>query len=397
MSGMRIGRTIPPAAARLTIVDAWRGIRGALDGERAIRALEEDFLREFGVRHAFSLSSGTAALLVTLKALKSVSPRRDVVMPAFTCYSVAAAVVQAGLTPVLCDVDAGTFDFDEARLVETVNGRTLCVIAHHLFGVPAAIARVRLLCERHGSFLVEDAAQALGIAADGRPLGTLGDAGIFSFGRGKHVTGGSGGMVVTNSPVIAAAVQRQYDALDLPPRVSQAIDFLKTLLMLAFIRPWLYWVPAALPFLELGRTIYPARIAPRRLSGVQAGLLRHWRRRLARSNDARREAVSYFARTLSPGGSGGEVRPYLRFPIVAPDSRTRRRVCSLAQKRGLGIAVAYPAPINEIPEIASAFDGQRFPSAAQLSERLLTLPTHHWLSERDKRAIAAVCRELAAA
>jgi perosamine synthetase len=151
------------------------------------------------------------------------------------------------------------------------------------------------------------------------------------------------------------------------------------------------------PFLGLGRTIYPGRIVVRRLSGFQAGLLRHWRRRLSRSNDARRDAVSYFTRTLSLDEGGRPSCPYLRLPIVAPDAQTRRRVCAQAQKRGLGIAVAYPTPINEIPEIASAFDGQQFPSAAQLSERLLTLPTHHWLSERDKRAIAALCRGLVAA
>jgi dTDP-4-amino-4,6-dideoxygalactose transaminase len=167
--------------------------------------------------------------------------------------------------------------------------------------------------------------------------------------------------------------------------------------MLVFICPWLYWIPAALPFLGLGRTIYPVRIDVRRLGGFQAGLLRRWRRRLARSNDDRTEAVSYFTRTLSLPQDGRAAGPYLRLPIVAPDPQTRRRICLLAQQRGLGIAVAYPAPISDIPAIAPACDGQRFPSAAQLSQRLLTLPTHHWLSERDKRAIVALCREMAAA
>jgi dTDP-4-amino-4,6-dideoxygalactose transaminase len=91
------------------------------------------------------------------------------------------------------------------------------------------------------------------------------------------------------------------------------------------------------------------------------------------------------------------VRPYLRLPIVAPDAQARERVFALSQQRGLGLSVAYPTPINEIPEIASAFGERRFPSARRLSERLLTLPTHHWLSARDKRAIADLCRDLTAA
>lgn len=394
---MRIGRTLPPAAARLAWIDACHGLRAAMAGARETRALEEDFRRELHVRHAFALSSGTAALVVTLTALKSLSARREVVIPAFTCFSVAAAVMAAGLTPVLCDVDPATFDVPEGRLAEAVTGRTLCVIVHHLFGVPAGIAGARRICRERGAWLVEDAAQALGVAADGARLGTLGDAGIFSFGRGKHVTCGSGGMVVTNSSPIAAALGRTHATLDAAPPGAQASQFLKTILMLVFIRPWLYWIPAALPFLGLGRTTYPTRIPVHRLPAFQAGLLRHWRRRLARSNEARTAAVSYFTQALSLSLPTAPAPPYLRLPIVAPDADARRRVCSLSEKRGLGVSVGYPTPINEIPEIASLFGAQRFPSAAQLSERLLTLPTHHLLSERDKRAIATLCRELIAA
>jgi perosamine synthetase len=203
--------------------------------------------------------------------------------------------------------------------------------------------------------------------------------------------------VVTNSAPIAAAVGRHYATVTRPSRSVQAIDALETLLMLIFIRPWAYWIPAALPFLGLGRTVYPERITVRRLSGFQAGLLRQWRQQLARSNAARTDAVSYFASKLAGHEQRGVARPYLRYPIVAPDAQTRQRVCRLAEERGLGIAAAYPTPINDIPEIAAAFAAQRFPSATQLSQRLLTLPTHHWLSERDRRAIVALCREAVAA
>ena len=394
---MRIGRTVPPAAAALAWIDVGHGIAGALRGRRAIHALEEDFRLAFQVRHVFSLSSGSAALMLTLTALKSLSSRREVVIPAFTCFSVAAAVVHAGLRPVLCDVDQTTFDFDEERLAEAVTGRTLCVIAHHLFGVPAAIAATRRVCDRHGALLVEDAAQALGIDTAGGRLGTLGDAGIFSFGRGKHVTCGSGGMVMTNSATIASAIERSQAALEAAAPGEQLKEFVKAVLMMIFIHPSLYWIPAAVPWLGLGRTTYPARIASHRLSGFQAGLLRRWRRRLARSNGARAAAVSYFTRALSLRETPVAAHPYLRLPIVVPDAQVRQRVFALSQKRGLGLSVAYPTPINEIPELASTFGGQRFPSARQLSERLLTLPTHHWLSERDKCAIADLCRGLSAA
>src|SRR5436309_1199496 len=159
---MRIGRTLPPAAAPLGWIDLWHGAAGALSPATSRRRVEEQIRRRFGVRHVFLVSSGTAALTLSLKALRSLSGRTEVVIPAYTCYSVAAAVEKAGLRPVLCDIDPSTFDFDHALLERTLGANTLCVIAHHLFGVPSDIERIRAVCSARGIFVVEDAAQAMG-------------------------------------------------------------------------------------------------------------------------------------------------------------------------------------------------------------------------------------------
>ena len=394
---MRVGRTVPPAAAPLGPADLWHGVAGALRPAESIRALEDEIRREFSVGHVFTVSSGTAALALTLMALKAGSTRRDVVIPAYTCFSVPAAVLKAGLRPVLCDIDSSTFDFDHAQLARTLGDNTLCVVAHHLFGVPAGIERIRALCAAHGIVLVEDAAQAMGAASSGRRLGTLGDVGIFSLGRGKNITCGSGGIIVTNSGALSEAIGRLYAPLTAASRAAQLADFVCLVIMAIFIRPWLYWIPAALPFLGLGRTVFPKEIRLKRLSGVQAGLLRNWRRRLAGSNQARAATAAYFSRQLSLRRSRGDGQPYLRLPIVASNAAEKDRLFALSQKRGLGLALAYPTPINEIPEIRSTFDGQRFPTARTVSERLLTLPTHPWVSEKDRRAIAALCRDVSAA
>ncbi|HEY2904709.1 MAG TPA: DegT/DnrJ/EryC1/StrS family aminotransferase [Vicinamibacterales bacterium] len=400
---MRIGRTLPPAAAPVKWADLWHGLRGLCSAGSSIQAIEDQIRDEFGVSHAFLVSSGTAALTITLMALKARassggrSQRSNVVIPAYTCFSVPAAVVKAGLQPVLCDVDSTSFDFDHDQLERTVNDSTLCVVAHHLFGFPAAMSRLRTLCRAHGAMLVEDAAQAMGAECDGRRLGTLGDVGLFSLGRGKNITCGGGGIIVTSSGPIAKAIADCYRRLSVPSFGDQALDFIQILLMAIFVRPWLYWVPAAMPFLGLGRTTFPARIRLRRLSGLQAGLLRSWRSRLAESNRGRAETAAYFVRRLPSRFANDDPRPWLRLPIVAANSRERARLYSASQKRGLGLSLAYPAPINEIPEMRPTFAGQRFPSARTLSERLLTLPTHHWLSEKDKHAIVQLCRDLSPA
>src|SRR5687767_9164577 len=102
---MRIGRTLPPAAAPFSWRDLGYGAAALFTPRRSVQRLEEEIRAHFAVRDVFLVSSGTAALTLTLMALKSLSPRTEVVIPAYTCFSVPAAVLKAGLRPVPCDID----------------------------------------------------------------------------------------------------------------------------------------------------------------------------------------------------------------------------------------------------------------------------------------------------
>ena len=163
---MRIARTLPPAAAPIGPADVWHGLRGMRRPRQALTSLEAEIARTFGSPHVFLLSSGTAALTVALKALASLSPRTEVVLPAYTCYTVPAAVVAAGLRPVLCDLAPSSFDFDHEQLARLVSDRTLCGIAHHLFDISSDVERVRAICAAHGSYDND-------VAIDERTLGRI--------------------------------------------------------------------------------------------------------------------------------------------------------------------------------------------------------------------------------
>lgn len=393
---MKIGHAVPPAAAPLSWRDLCHGVSGLFSPDRAIQRLEDEIRQHFGVRHVFLVSSGTAALTLTLKALRSSCQRTEVAIPAYTCFSVPAAVLKAGLRPTLCDIDPSTFDFDHALLEHTLNGNTLCVIAHHLFGIPSDLDRIRALCQARGIVVVEDAAQAMGVESQGRCLGTIGDVGIFSLGRGKNITCGSGGIIVSNSDQMAEAIGQQYRRLAVPRLFEALKGFAQVALMAAFVRPRLYWIPAAMPFLKLGQTIFPKDVKLKRLSGMNAGTLHNWRHHLMRSNRVRSETATDFSQRLSLALTQGAAHPYLRLPIFVTTPEEKKRLYLLSQKRGLGLSLGYPTPVNEIPEIRIAFDGQRFPAARSVAETLLTIPTHEWLSETDKRAIAK-CVETAGA
>ena len=392
---MRIGRTLPPAAPPLRYRDLCHGLLGMLSPGRSTRALEHSIRRYFGARHVFLVSSGKAALTLTLKALKAGSTRTDVVIPAYTCYSMPAAVLTAGLRPVLCDINPATFDFDHALLERTLTDNTLCVVAHHLFGIASDIERVRAICRDRGIAVIEDAAQAMGVESRGRKLGTIGEVGVFSLGRGKCITSGSGGIILTSSDAIAEALRRQWPQLEAPLPSEVLTEFAKVLCMAIFIRPRLYWIPAALPFLQLGQTIFPKTVALKRLSGMQAGLLHNWQRRVDESNRNRSQTAAAVSQQLSLALPNGPAHPYLRLPYFAATRQGRDRIHSLAQQRGLGLSVAYPTAINDIPEISGMFAGKRFPSAHAVAEHIVTIPTHQWMSAKDRAAIAA-CVEPAA-
>jgi dTDP-4-amino-4,6-dideoxygalactose transaminase len=266
------------------------------------------------------------------------------------------------------------------------------VIAHHLFGIPSDIDRTRAICRPRGIFVVEDTAQGMGSERSGHKLGTLGDVGIFSLGRGKNITCGSGGVVVTNSGRIADAIGRHYRDVPAPTLWETLKDFVLLVLMAVFIRPRLYWLPAALPFLRLGETVFPIEIPVRRLSGFKAGLLRNWQDRLARANRSRSETADYYRQQLPLRVAHGESCPCLRVPILAENPREKQRLYSFSKARGLGLSLAYPTPVNEIPELRADVNGRQFPSARKVAANLLTLPTHQWLREKDKRALADLCR-----
>lgn len=391
---MKIQRTIPPAAAPLSWIDLWHGLLGIFSGKKYVQKLEEEMREYFGIKYVFPISSGKAALTLILQSLKSLSPdKEEVLIPAYTCFSVPSAVVKAGLKVALCDIDPLTFDFDRKYLSEAIHEKTLCVVSNHLFGIPADMDNIIRLCKDKKVYVVEDAAQAMGGSSRGRKLGTYGDVGFFSLGRGKNITCGSGGIIITNSKQIADAISRLYSKLEEPVIMEDLIELLKMMLMTIFIHPSLYWLPDGMPFLKLGQTLFYKDFPVKRLSGMKGGLLLDWQKRLVHSIDTRIRTAAFFKKWLRLKTVRDVHVPYLRLPILMNSREERDKVYVLSQKKGLGISLMYPTAINEIEELRATFNGKVFPTAREISERLLTIPTHHLLSERDRKIICELLAE----
>jgi dTDP-4-amino-4,6-dideoxygalactose transaminase len=172
--------------------------RASVSEERASRRLERLWADWIGTRHALSVSSGSTAVEVALRAL-GIGPGQEVVVPALGWYATAAAVSRVGATPVFADVDERTSCLDPASAEAAIGERTTAVIAVHLHSAVADLRALRDLADRAGVALVEDAAQAPGAAYAGRPVGSHGDLGCFSFNQEKTIGIGEGGMVTTDS------------------------------------------------------------------------------------------------------------------------------------------------------------------------------------------------------
>lgn len=167
-----------------------------------VQRFEESFASRIGSRFGIAVCNGSAALEVAVAAL-GIGPGDEVIMPTFTIISCAAAVVRAGATPVLVDVDPLTWNMDVAQLEQLVTPRTRAIMVVHIFGLPVDMGPVIELAQRKGIRIIEDAAQAHGQTYRGRPCGALGDIGTFSFYPNKHVTTGEGGMLTTDDPNLA--------------------------------------------------------------------------------------------------------------------------------------------------------------------------------------------------
>lgn len=172
-----------------------------------VRQFEERVAEHVGVRHAIAVSSATTGLHLALAAL-GVGPGDEVIVPSFTFPATANVVVHQGATPVLVDVKTDDYALDPDDVVRKLTPRTRAIMPVDPFGLPYDADAIRRVAERHGLFVVEDAACAIGAAYDGRPAGALGTVGVFSFHGRKVITTGEGGMVVTNDDDLAERLTR---------------------------------------------------------------------------------------------------------------------------------------------------------------------------------------------
>lgn len=387
-------RQLPPTASPLIVSDLARGLAGGSQRKEALGRFSRVLAATLDVPACYLASSGRTALYLLLRALThepSLAGRREIVLPAYTCPAVAKVALDVGLQPRLVDVSPSSLGFDVDRLAAAIGKQTLAVVHVHPFGLPQPVDAVLDLAHLAGAVVIEDAAQSMGARSAGRPVGVRGDFGLYSLGPGKPLSLGGGGVLSVNGSRYGDLVAEAWKTL---PDVGAAGSALAEARLAAFalaFHPRGWWLITRTGLNSVGdrEESWGYRLAGLAPSQAAVGLA--LLPKLDEANRQRRHNAELLLARLA--GLDGVcllvVDPtaepiYLRLPVLVPDEARHKEIYRRLWAAGIGVGRMYQRPLSAIfPQIPS--DGN--PGAELVARSLLTLPTHHYLTDADVECI----------
>jgi dTDP-3-amino-3,4,6-trideoxy-alpha-D-glucose transaminase len=319
-----------------------------------LTAFEEEFAAACGAKHAVGVGTGTDAIALTIRAL-GIGPGDEIITAPLSAAYTALAIMMAGATPVFADLDPERLTLDPAATAAAVTPRTAAILPVHLYGQPADMAGLEAVAARHDLAIIEDACQAHFATAGGRPVGTVGVAGTFSFYPTKNLGAlGDGGAVVTGDAALADKLKRLRNGgqIDRYHHLEFGVNSRLDELQAAILR-------ARLPF----------------MAGWTAR-----RRELARRY---RHALAGAPVVVPPERDAGHV--YHLFPVLTPE---RDALQKHLQQAGVGTLVHYPLAIPR-QEALRHLPSVSCPVADRVANEVCSLPLNPHLSDEDADFVAA--------
>jgi dTDP-4-amino-4,6-dideoxygalactose transaminase len=335
----------------------------AFAGGPFVAAFEKNYAAYCRVPHAIGVGNGTDALWLALLAL-DVGRGDEVITVPNSFIATAEAISLSGATPVFVDIDETTFTMDPARIEAAITPRTKAIIPVHLFGQMADMDPIMELARKHKLHVIEDAAQAQGAEYKGKPAGSIGDAGCFSFYPGKNLGAyGEAGAVVTSNPEVDRKIRCLRDHGQYKKYHHSMVGW------------------------------------NARMDGFQGAILDVKLRHLTAWNDARRKHAQSYRKLLA------DVKG-LRLPVEPPRGKHIYHVFalrvphrdaflqSLADK-GVACGIHYPVPIHLTEAYALLGKGPgSFPLTERIAQELLSLPMFPELTEEQVGYVAQCVKEL---
>jgi dTDP-3-amino-3,4,6-trideoxy-alpha-D-glucose transaminase len=344
------------AALRRVIASGWY----VLGPE--VEAFEHEFAAASGARYAVGVGTGTDAIALTLRAL-GIGPGDEVITTPLSAAYTALAVMMCGARPVFGDIDERRLTLDPARAEAAITPRTRAILPVHLYGQPADVPALARLADHHHLALVEDCCQAHLATCQGRPVGTAGAAGAFSFYPTKNLGAlGDGGAILTSDAALASTLKRLRNGgqADRYHHVAFGVNSRLDELQAAVLRARLTFLPEWTAHRRALAAVYRRELAAARV-------------------------------TVPPELDPGHV-----YHLFAIRSAERALMQARLREQGIGTLVHYPIPIPRQPAMADVQPDQ-CPVADRVCDELLSLPLHPGLGEPDVIRVAQTVIQISTA
>lgn len=320
-----------------------------------VEALEKEMAQLTHCGFGVGVASGTDALHLSLRAL-GIGPGDEVITSAFTFIATSEAIAYTGARPVFADIDPVTFNLNPRDLESRITKSTRALIPVHLYGQAVDMDPLMEIARQYGLMVVEDCAQAIGAQYRGRPLGSIGNTGCFSFYPTKNLGGaGDGGMVVLNNADIHQKLRtlRQYGS----------------------------------------RTRYhhQERGFNSRLDELQAAILRVKLSRLEEWNQKRRQIAQFYTENLAPAGvrcpqvQEGNLAVFHQYTVRVAQ---REAVAKIMNEMGVSTMSYYPVPLH-LQEVYRdlGYKGGDFPESERAAQEVLSLPIYPELTREEMACV----------
>ena len=348
--------------------------------------------------------SGTAAFYLILEALKTLSPKKTLVIPSFVCPLIPLAIKRAGLKVLACDIHKDNFNFEANQLKElcSKNQDILAIVPVHLAGIPIDVATLQKTARENKFFIIEDCAQSLGALYQGKKTGTLGDFGFFSLCRGKGLTIYEGGVLVCK-PEFIPAVNAVMRRIVKNAFLSESLKVLELFGYWIFYRPLLFWYAFRLPqiFWEIqGKTekafieYFTVDFPLHKVSGIRKSLGQAMFPRLETEIAKQRQiTLGYISGLKDIRGikliteASGDSSNYPYLTLLFDEPAKRDKAWNIFKDSGLGISRIYLAAITDYDYLKSIVGNQPSPNARSIARNHITLSTSTFLKPKELSSV----------